>query len=141
MLRSQRFLFSLWVWAILCARFTRGSGYKCPTYANIREASVGAEVFDVQELEGAWFMIATTEPTQPSFCICGINNYTIHKRVPPAIGGWYFYTNTASCLNHTVTVPIKGSLSQNASTPGLLHENLDVLNHTVGGEDPNFIFR
>ena len=109
--------------------------YSCPDYADIRQPSVTADKFDIEEFEGEWFMLATTEPTMPKFCVCGVNNVTVNK---PAMA--YSYTNTDDCLGKKVTLHIKGALSTDATSPGLLHENAAIFNHTVGKLDPNYVF-
>merc|ERR1712188_62710 len=113
----------------LCIAFT------CPDYADIRQPSVDQDKFDIEEFAGEWFMLATTEPTMPSFCVCGVNNVTVDK---PAMA--YSYTNTDDCLGKKVTLHIKGDLSTDITSPGLLHENAALFNHTIGKLDPNMVF-
>eukprot|EP00039_Didymoeca_costata_P021002 m.343071 g.343071 ORF g.343071 m.343071 type:complete len:212 (+) comp22312_c0_seq1:87-722(+) len=123
----------------LVAASKKASNYTCPSYNNIRDDSVNATTFDINEYNGLWYMIATTEPTQPSFCVCGKNVVYIHKNESGA-GGWYNYTNIANCKGIHMRVPIKGVLSSDPSSPGALKENFELMNHTVGGLDPNYIF-
>ena len=58
----------------------------------------------------------------------------IHKNTNNTIGGWYHYTSRDIC-EIPISVNIKGKLSTNASTPGLLHENADIAGHIVGKLD------
>ena len=142
------------------------SAYTCPDYSAIRQPSVDASAFDVEELSGVWYMVrisardcrstncagqvATTEPTMPSFCKCTVNNITINKPSE------YEYTNANSCMGAPVTIHIKGAqclacltpcvltrshegeLSKDPDSPGALHETAALFNHTIAGLDPNY---
>ena len=119
--------------------FANSTNYTCPKYLDIQQPSVFQGKFDPNELNGTWYMIATNEPTLPSFCKCGINTMDIHKNTNNTIGGWYHYTSRDIC-EIPISVNIKGKLSTNASTPGLLHENADIAGHIIGKLDPNYFF-
>jgi hypothetical protein len=82
-------------------------------------------------------MVATSEPTLPSFCVCGTNLVNVQLGT-----GSYNYTNVDYCahLDQNISIHIRGKLSDDPSTPGFLHENAELLNHTVGKLDPNMIF-
>ena len=112
----------------------------CPEYTDIREDSVTSDKFDIDEFEGRWFMVATSEPTLPKFCHCGVNEVSIHKDT-----GTYEYINTDQCdtkgFDHNISIHIMGQLSTDRASPGLLHENAALFNHTIGTLDPNYIFR
>ena len=83
-------------------------------------------------------MVASNEPTLPSFCVCGVNDVTV---VTDAVTPYYAYTNTDMCMGTlNISLPIKGVLSDDPSAPGLLMENVDIHNRTVGSLDPNMIF-
>ena len=85
-------------------------------------------------VHGTWF--ATTEPTMPPFCTCIHNDVQIHE-----LEGWYAYTSHATCEGKIpISVPVKGELSKDPSSPGLLHENFGLFNHTMSSLDPNMIF-
>ena len=115
------------------------TGYTCPDYSVIRQPSVDASVFDIRDFAGIWYMIATNEPTQPSLCTCSVNAVEIH--VDDVETPWYAYTNTANCGGVNVSLPVKGILSDDPSSPGLLHENFGAFNHTMRRLDPNMIFQ
>ena len=80
-------------------------------------------------------MAATSEPTLPSFCVCGVNKNTIDT-----IGGHYYYTNKDNCKGLPFSIHIKGDLSKDVEWPGDLRENAAFFNHTIGSLDPNMIF-
>lgn len=115
-------------------------GHACPDYSQIRQSSVDAGAFDIAEFAGRWYMVATTEPTLPSFCRCGVNEVRVRFAE-----GRYEYTNTDHCelggFNRSVSLHIHGKLSTDPRSPGLLHENAALFNHTIGKLDANFIFR
>jgi hypothetical protein len=110
--------------------------YTCPAYTNIQQPSVSASQFDPSELAGRWYILATTEPTLPAFCRCGVNDLNVNTAA-----GEYAYTNTDICFNNSISVHIRGQLSSDRSTPGLLHENAVILNRTLYPLLPNFVFR
>lgn len=108
----------------------------CPAYEDIAQASVRPTNFSINEFSGLWYMIATNEPTLPSFCVCSVNDVQVH---PSA--GTYDYVNRDLCLgSKNVTLHIKGKLSNDSATPGLLHETAAIFNHTVTKLLPNYIF-
>jgi len=53
----------------------------CPNYEDIRQRSVDGDSFDISEVSGVWYFLATNEPTIPSFCTCGSNNFTVEKDI------------------------------------------------------------
>jgi len=108
----------------------------CPDYSAIRQPSVSAEQFDIADFSGVWYMLATNEPTMPSFCTCGVNNITVDK---PALT--YSYSNANLCFGKDFTIHIAGDLSKDAASPGDLHENAVILDHTLGKLLPNYVFR
>jgi hypothetical protein len=114
-------------------------GYSCPEYSQIEQPSVDSSVFDISEFGGLWYMVATNEPTMPSFCRCGINEVVVNKAA-----GVYGYTNIDYCdegmLKRNISLTIKGDLSKDPSTPGALHETAAFWNHTIGSLLPNYIF-
>lgn len=110
--------------------------YTCPDYDAIRQPSVDASIFSIDDFAGKWYLVATNEPTIPSFCTCGINTYRIHSN-----DGWYSYKNTDNCVGAiNISVPIKGETSQDPASPGYLRENFGPFNHTIRNLDPNMIF-
>ena len=104
---------------------------KCPAYTDIAQPSVNKDHFSIEEFDGTWYMVATNEPTLPSFCVCGVNENTIDTA-----GGHYYYTNKDSCHGVPFSLDIKGDLSKDPEWPGDLRENAAVMNHTVGSLDP-----
>eukprot|EP00466_Bigelowiella_natans_P004797 jgi/Bigna1/135022/aug1.27_g9730 len=110
---------------------------QCPDYELIRQPSVNASSFDIDEFQGTWYLTATTEPTLPEFCRCGVNEVEVNKA-----GGWYRYLNIDYCdhLDKNITIPIKGKLSSDSSSPGELRENFALFNKTVLKLLPNYIF-
>ena len=110
--------------------------FTCPAYGDIRQPSVNSEQFDIKEFSGQWFMVATNEPTMPSFCKCGVNDVSIDEAA-----GSYSYTNSDSCYGKTVTLNLKGKLSNDPQSPGDLHETAAFFNHTIGQLVPNYVFR
>ena len=117
---------------------TADEKYVCPAYENLRDDTVSSKAFDIEEFGGRWFMLATTEPTMPSFCRCGYNDVEIGSTT-------YQYANHDSCnektFHHNITIHIKGELSSDPESPGALRENAALFNHTVGKLDPNYLFR
>lgn len=89
--------------------------FTCPTYSAIRDPSVAASAFAVDEFAGSWYMVATTEPTLPTFCMCGVNDVFVDTAAAS-----YNYTNTDYCdhLDSNITVHIRGKLSPDPSSPG-----------------------
>ena len=106
------------------------------SYRDIQQPSVHADAFSIDEFAGRWYLIATNEPTLPSFCVCGVNEVSVHRA-----GGTYEYYNKDACFTQNITLHIKGVLSNDSTTPGLLHETAAVFNHTVSQLLPNYIFR
>ncbi|CAE7237209.1 unnamed protein product [Symbiodinium natans] len=108
----------------------------CPDYGDIRQPSVDPTVFNISDFAGTWYMVATTEPTLPAFCTCTRNEVSVH--LPE---GWYAYTAHTVCEGKfPISVPLKGKLSEDPRSPGLLHENFGLFNHTMPSLDPNMIF-
>jgi len=138
----------LWFTAvILSSTFLAEAGkeYTCPAYADLAESSVAPHKFNMSMLAGTeWLMLATSEPTIPAFCSCTVSTYSVHLGAG-GHGGWYNYTANTSCSVAGSTarfqVPLKGLISADPQTPGLLHETLDVFNQTLGPRDPNYVFR
>ena len=112
------------------------TSYECPSYESIRQPSVGAEVFNISDFSGVWYLVATNEPTIPPFCTCGVNTVDVHPKE-----GWYAYSNVDTCGKANISVPIKGVLSSDADSPGFLMENFGPSNHTARHLDPNMIFQ
>ena len=46
-----------------------------------------------------------------------------------------------NCEGAHIPISIKGKLSDNPQTPGFLHENAALFNHTISPLDPNMIFQ
>lgn len=112
------------------------ASYSCPEYSEIRQPSVSSKMFNISSFGGTWYMVATTEPTMPPFCTCIHNDVQIHE-----LEGWYAYTSHATCEGKIpISVPVKGELSKDPGSPGLLHENFGLFNHTMSSLDPNMIF-
>ena len=113
------------------------TGFTCPSYGRLRQPSVSSARFSIGEYAGLWYLLATTEPTLPTFCKCGMNNVSLHFS-----SGEYTYTSTNICgKSLPISVRIKGKLSDDPSSPGLLHEQAAIFNHTMAPLDPYFIFR
>ena len=100
------------------------SSKTCPDYSSIRQDSVDADLFKIDEIEGKWFFLATNEPTIPAFCICGYNNFTIEHEVQK-----YEYTSNLICRGSPFTIHIKGNLSSDSTSPGNLVENAEILDN------------
>lgn len=107
------------------------STFSCPTYESIVDASMKA--FDMNEMSGIWYMLATTEPTMPFYCHCAVLNYSIYDT-------WYLYTGQFNCLGVNVSLDSIGTLSKNISTPGYLHEGLSLFHTAVTSLEPYYIF-
>ena len=110
----------------------------CPPYGSIQQPSVRQGAFHPAELAGVWYMVGTTEPTLPTFCTCGVNTIEVH-----AEGGTYNYQNIdwVIPLKSNITIPIKGKLSPDPTTPGFLHETFGPGNSTHGLPLlPNMVF-
>ena len=86
---------------------TADEKYVCPDYENLETISK-LESVRYRGFGGRWFMLATTEPTMPSFCRCGYNDVEIGSTT-------YEYANHDSCnektFHHNITIHIKGELS------------------------------
>ena len=111
----------------------------CPDYNSIRQPSVQPNVFNITEFSGHWYMVATNEPTMPSFCRCGTNDVTVN-----AAAGTYGYVNRDYCDHipgNKFSITIKGELSTDPESPGELHETAAIFNHTLGSLLPNLIFK
>mmetsp|Transcript_28688 Transcript_28688/g.52246 ORF Transcript_28688/g.52246 Transcript_28688/m.52246 type:complete len:242 (+) Transcript_28688:72-797(+) len=136
---------SLLVVALPLASSSAASEHTCPAYADLAEASVAADRFDMSMLQGIdWLMVATTEPTIPTFCECTLLRYSVHEN-GASPGGWYNYSANTSCgiagYHVRIAAPLMGVLSDDPHTPGLLHETFGLFNHTLGPPDPNYVFR
>mmetsp|Transcript_34327 Transcript_34327/g.94601 ORF Transcript_34327/g.94601 Transcript_34327/m.94601 type:complete len:136 (-) Transcript_34327:398-805(-) len=60
----------------LAAALSAANAWQCPAYSDIRHRSVDAKNFDINEISGVWYLVATTEPTT-RFCLCNVMNYSI----------------------------------------------------------------
>ena len=121
---------------IIYPPFVRKPQYQCPSYGNI--ISDKMSLFNISKMSGVWYMLATTEPTMPSFCSCGVLNYQIEQT-------WYSYNGSFICSpynlwTNTINVTIKGELSSNDNTNGFLHETISIYNQTIGPLLPYMIF-
>ena len=94
--------------------------YSCPSYEELAQPSVNPTSFAIEEFGGLWNMIATNEPTLPSFCTCSTNDVTVSVST-----GKYSYINSNKCLGNPMTISIAGLLSDDPNKPGDLRENLD----------------
>merc|ERR1740130_50383 len=106
---------------------------ECPDYASIAHPSVSPDSgFDMKNLEGAWYILAVSEPTIPPPCRqCGTLDVNV-------------YTTTSSCKvlwnRANVSVRVGGHLGD-ATEPGNCVENFALFNKTF--EDilmPNYFF-
>ena len=68
------------------------SNYSCPLYETIRKPSVAEGVFKPSDLEGVWYLAATTELTT-KFCLCNVMTYTVYTSC-------YRYTDTCFQVNN-----------------------------------------
>lgn len=111
-------------------------GATCPDYESIRQPSVSPEALHINEIEGIWYLVATTEPTT-KFCMCNVMNYSIYQAT-------YLYTDTCfqdlSKKHTNVTIPLGGDLSYDPKSPGILHEAIKLFNHTETPKNPNMLF-
>ena len=114
---------------------TLESTKSCPDYESIRQPSVGADKFEIDEIQGKWYFLATNEPTIPSFCICGYNNFTVEKDIQK-----YEYSSNLICRGSPFTIHIKGNLSKDSTSPGNLVENAEIHGHNIAPLVPNMIF-
>ena len=109
----------------------------CPAYTSIAQPSVREGAFSPAELRGVWYLVATNEPTMPPFCKCGVNRFTDVDLAAKT----YSYRNIDDCAGVNMTIPIKGKLSSNPATPGMLRENFAPWNSTHGFPYlPNMVF-
>jgi len=109
----------------------------CPAYDTIRSPKMDADKFNAKEVEGIWYLMATTEPTT-RFCLCNVMNFSIFTKA---------YTYTDTCFQdvpHTtptnITLSIGGDLSYDPKSPGIFHEGFKLWNHTVTAKKPNMLF-
>jgi len=93
----------------------------------------------MKQLEGTWYVLATSEPTIPSFCRqCSVVDFTIYDSD-------YRYKTTSSCVmpggkRTNVTMPLGGHLG-GAGESGNCKENFALFNSTVEGSlMPNMFF-
>lgn len=110
---------------------------ECPDYADIRSERVAPDVFDPKEIEGIWYLVATTEPTT-KFCLCNVMNYTI-------LATQYRYTDTCfqdvpGTTPFNVTLPIGGNLSSDPQSPGIFHEGFVLPGNHSLLSSPNMLF-
>ena len=107
-----------------------------PTNVYGPKIQVGEVVSKGVELSGKWFFLATNEPTIPSFCICGYNNFTIEHDVKK-----YEYATNLTCRGSPFTIHIKGNLSSDPTSPGNLVENAEIYGHNIAPLVPNMVFK
>jgi len=118
-------------------RLAAGKEYTCPEYSQIRQKSVDPAHFDINEIAGTWYLLATTEPTT-AFCLCNVMNYNIYQKT-------YLYADTCfqtlPHTNHTnITMENMGGTLGPADSPGFLHEAFKIKNHSVTHENPTMIY-
>ena len=113
-----------------------GKDYKCPDYADIRQDTVKAENFDINDFAGQWYLAATNEPTIPPICKCGVNNVTVDQDK-----GEYEYTCTLKCVKPDhFSLTMKGEISKDPEWPGDLKENAAIFDHRIAPLVPNMLF-
>merc|ERR1712228_581955 len=81
-------------------------------------------------------MIATNEPTMPSFCKC--STYDFHFDSDGSIPK-YHYDLHASCFGAPMTLTMKGE-APDPKNPGSLMEMFAVFNHTVAKLVPHMVY-
>ena len=116
------------------------AAYTCPTYADVAQPSMAS--FKLPDFAGEWYVLATNEPTLPSFCGCttlnvsmlGVDKHDASKQ-------WYSYAATTRCppLNTPITATMKGWSNASSGEAGLLHENMALFNKTIPGLVPNML--
>ena len=113
-----------------------GTKYTCPDYEDIRQDSVKAENFDINEFAGHWYLAATNEPTIPPICKCGVNDVTVSKDK-----GEYEYTCSLVCTKAPhFSLTMKGVTSDDPEWPGNIKENASLFDHRIAPLVPNYIF-
>jgi hypothetical protein len=111
------------------------SKYTCPSYDEIASANIGASI--LHDMEGDWYLLATNEPTLPSFCTCGLIAWHLDSDKPVAA---YHYDMASKCFGHDspVNFTMKGE-ARDPKRPGLLSENMAFFNHSIAPFVPNMI--
>jgi len=122
---------------VLAAAGTLAEKYTCPDYEDIRQPSVDPFYFDMKHMNGKFYLLATTEPTIPSYCDCIREDWTVYEES-------YKYDSSSSCeALHTdmnFTFHCKGNFKKDSDSPGSLMENAAMWNRTMLPEVPNMIF-
>ena len=111
----------------------------CPTYKNVSAVNKN---FSMSLLQGTWYVIATNEPTIPSFAkSCGLLNFTVYA------GGAYRYWSTSEAIiggtrNNFTVGPIGGTCAySNKRETGDCMENIAPFNRSINGIlVPNMFF-
>lgn len=128
-----------WLTVAAClAGQASGADYECPPYTSIAQPNVAAPAFKLSDFTGEWYVMATNEPTMPSFCTCGVLTWSVDGD-PSASVKHYHYTFAPRCLGKGVSITCKGE-ARDPQHPGSLMENAALFNHTVAKLVPNMIF-
>ena len=100
-------------WAVPDETHTTGMTVtSCPSYASLLAEDLKA--WSPRNLEGRWYMLATTEPTLPKGCTCGVNTFTVSDDESE-----YSYVNQDYCFDSmNITVHIAGVIPDVEGEPG-----------------------
>ena len=121
------------------ARFEQAKAYQCPLYDAVAQKSMSVSPrFGLGDMAGLWFVVATNEPTLPSFCTCTTLNFTM-LNVDQQGRSWYRYTATTRCAGRPFSMTMKGWSNASSPEPGLFHENAALFNKTIPDLVPNMV--
>lgn len=109
--------------------------FTCPDYASIATPAVSPARFSLEAFTGLWYMMATNEPTMPSFCTCPTETWFLDSNA--AVKQYHYQLN--STCGFKLDLTMKGD-AKDPEHPGKLDENAEVYNHSVAPYLPNYIF-
>lgn len=110
--------------------------YSCPEYQQIATSRVSANEFSLKDFTGEWYVVATSEPTLPSFCTCPVLKWFVDS---DGAVKQYHYTSVAECAGVNFSATMRGE-ARDPQHPGLLTENMELFNHSVAPYVPNMIY-
>jgi len=109
--------------------------YTCPSYDTIVTPAINASI--LHDMQGDWYMLATNEPTIPSFCTCGRSTWHLDSDGPVKE---YHYGLVTKCLGKDAPAFTMKGEARDLKRPGDLAENMEFFNHSVAPYVPDMIF-
>ena len=129
-----------WCLLLLLSLAPTAAGRACPTYESVAAPSVLGSGFQLANMTGHWYVLASNEPTVPPFCTCNTLDFTVDG-VDAQGRTWYHYVARPKCYPGGVTIPatMKGWGNETGNEPGFFHENMAIFNHSVATLVPNMV--